>query len=528
MKFKTIVTLQFFSVLLFAATCPSIELWSLPEIDYQENNNTIADNKCHVLKLNAYMAYRCGCYNTTIDAENALKRFKDSFPNAYIIQTRSSYFDGNESDLKRMDNTTLLEYNPLNNVIKKQDTQLPPPLKPFASKTLNFNDFNQSTTPNAYDIQRNALKKALQKELVEFENHMDEALFPKGLNFNGKYGQYVIQNYYQRDFTDYEHEMAINFEFFKDGYLEQRAEDKRRKAYANMLYSQSLALFSQSDYENQILQTESITSQQEAFYYDQMVQLLRLTCNSFSERIKEGTATQLELLNYQQQLKRYETLYQSSTNQTDQSINATLLALLFQLDTATLAHEKILLEQLQKTHPELLADSYRIEALETAGNYLNTLSFNIFGSRRSVDELGHYYMVGVAASIPLDFEASKDRKLATLEQNVLKTEKKLLEAALAAKISRQYKIFYTLQGLIDADKSELEYLEKRLQQLDIIVQNRVPNLDFDPEEERFYMQKNIIDLNHDMALKRIELLRTLIEIAHISQNQIQNIIKSNS
>ncbi len=484
----------------WADNCYSIALWSVPEGLYKDKGALPADEKCKILNIGGQVTERCGCYDDLQEADMVIDGFLRRYSTAYVTTTRRGRFSS--SDEVEMAHTPETIEGP----------------HPFDLSMLTQTDVKEES------------HKALQERLKENSQSKDQLIADRsdlfGLHLHGKYGQYIQQDYILRDFTDFEYDVQLKFEFFKDGYFE-RKKIKRRVAQASRLrYFQDLTTLQKNDYDDILLKIEALKSEITMHYYQELSAIYFDAIVQKQEELEHSLTTRYALTELLQKRHRFIHTAKIYERHDRSAIDSGLYRLLQEIERLPLIELERIKEHAMEYNTDLRIEDSRMSLLDIDRSYTDNVKMNLFVNRREVDELGWYHTVGAEADLPIDFSVGEEQRLAKLERKSHQIRHESFSRTLSHRLASLYRTFIDTQALIEIDKDDVSFLNIRIKEFQSIKDNAIAKLDFDPNEEILAGKQETLDLKFELLLKRVELFSILNEIAYISNiPNIEHLVK---
>ncbi len=484
----------------WADNCYSIALWSVPVSLYKENSVRPADNTCKILNIDGHVTERCGCYDDPQEADMVIDGFLKRYATAYVTTTRRARFSSSD-EVETSDTTEIIEAP-----------------HPFDLSMLMQTDVKEQRP------------KALQERLKENSQNKDQLIADRsdifGFHLHGKYGQYIQQDYILRDFTDFEYDVQLKFEFFKDGYFE-RKKIKRRVAQASRLrYFQDLTTLQKNDYDDISLKIDALKSEITMHYYQESSAIYLDAIVQKKEELEQSLTTRYALTELLQKRHRFIHTAKIYERHDRSGIDSGLYRLLQEIEHLPLIELARIKEHAMEYNTDLRIEDSRMRLLDIDRSYTDNVKMNLFVNRREVDELGWYHTIGAEADIPIDFSVGEEQRLVKLEQQSHQIRQESFSRTLSHRLDSLYRTFIDLQALIEIDKDDVSFLNIRIKEFQAIKDNAIAKLDFDPDEEILAGKHETLDLKFELLLKRVELFSILNEIAYISNiPNIEHLVK---
>jgi len=509
MQTKKLYSIIFLPLLsLYADTCYSVELWS---VKAQNSTPLQTEKECQNLHIGDYIASRCGCFEDILDAKEKLQEYKLLYPNAYVTKTRRSRFK-----------TTPTVETPIRKELEEEEV----------ATTVDINSsFRFETTQNEAN---NLLESDEDIEKLSQSNANVNTAFSEnsvfyGLSLEGKYEQYLNQDYVMRDYTDYEYELKLKFSLFKDGFFEHKKENEKDAKGANVIYLQNLSVVLKNSVQETQLFIDSLNSELNYKYYTELSELYQGAMQKSKAKLDDAI---IQSYRYDLLEQKYQRFFKSSKvyeRHPRVALDEKIASLMNDIESIKLKEKEKVIAYSKENSYDISLQNAKIQLLDEPVNYLDNVNMNLYAHRRRVDELGWYNTVGVEAKIPLDFSSSEDASMQKLERNSHELVNKSLEKNIQKRVEALYLNFTDLQDFIAIDSDDIQATKKRVKKFKEIERNIIPNLNFDPDEEILKAQREIIDLKFNILFTKVKLLKILTEIAHIgNMKDISQIIEPKS
>lgn len=562
-KLYSIIFLPLFS--LYADTCYSVELWSVKAQNYAPQE---IENECQDLKIGGYIASRCGCFENRSEAKKKLKRYRFLYPNAYVTKTLRSRFK-TQKPVKKMQviNSTAQpvtkEIPAIDNTLKPVTEEIPDidnTLKPVTEEILDLNstveplkevlmDINNIVQPAKKEVAdinstfrfeatqdntKNLLERREDIQKLSQNNDNLNSAFGQnssfyGLSLEGKYEQYLNQDYINRDYTDYEYGLKLKFSLLKNGFFEHQKENKKEKTAANVTYLQNLSVVLQNSAQETKLLLESLENEVNYRYYTELSELYKGAMQKSKAKLDEAVIQSYRYDLLEQMYKRFLKSSKVFERHPRVAMDKKLASLMNEIGSVKLKEKKEVITYCKEHNYDISLQNAKIKVLDEPVSYLDNVTMDLYAHRREVDELGWYNTVGAEAIIPLDLSSNEEASIQKLSRSSNEIVNKSLEANIQKRVESLYQNFTDLQAFISIDNDDIKATKKRVIKFKEIKQKIIPNLNFYPDEEVLKAQKEIVDLELDIQLTKVKLLKILTEIAEIGNIQdISQIIKPKS
>ncbi|WP_457743871.1 hypothetical protein [Sulfurimonas sp.] len=482
---KKLLLLLFFGFIsLSASSCYSVELWSVKAYN-QAPLQTESD--CKILEIGSYHANRCGCFSNIKEAKIRLLKYKASYPKAYITKTLRSRFS--------------------------HKSQVRTPLKKQTNIALSY-------TPSKYFYVSNDIKKIkynneLQKNKINIDKAYGDLSSFYGLSLEGKYEQYLNQNYVGRAYTDFEYELKLKFSLFKNGFFGHQKENKIEEKTAKVIYFQNLSVVLKNKFSDTNLMIKGLKSEIDYNYYLSLATLYKDAMQQNKNKLDSGIIQSYKYNALKQKESRFLKSAKIYKRHKRVSISKKIAFILDEVAIVKLKNIKTITQYSQKNSYDIALSRAKMDSLDVSKSYLDTVNMNLYAHRRKVDELGWYNTVGIEGKFPLNFSSGETKEIDKLKQKSYEVVDKSLEKNIKNRVSHLYLDFGDLQDFMKIDKDDIKYLKDRVQKFEDIKKNIVPNLTYEPDEEILIAKQKIIELQRNILLSKINLLKILNEIAYI-------------
>jgi len=479
-KLLLLFVLGSLSASLSASSCYSVELWSVKSYNPEPLQS---ESDCKILEIGTYHANRCGCFSNIEEAKKRLAKYKPTYPKAYVTKTLKSRFI--------------------------QKSQMQPSLR----VTPNYN-------PSKYleiadDSQSPIYKKELQNNKTKINKAYSDLSNFYGLSLEGKYEQYINQNYVMRDYTDFEYELKLKFSLFKDGFFEHKKEKKIEEKTAKIVYLQNLLVVLKNNFSDTELMIKGLESEIDYNYYLTLAALYQNAMRQNENKLKSGIIQSYkydELKQTQSRFLKSAKIYERHDRVT---LDKKMALVLDEIGQVKLKEISTIAQYSQENNYDIALSRAKMASLDTSKSYLDTVNMNLYAHRRKVDELGWYNTVGAEAKIPLNFSSNEEIEMNKLKQKSYVVVNKSLEKNIKNSVRSLYLDFKDLQEFIMIDKDDVAYLQLRIQKFEDIQKNIVPNLTYEPDEEILIAKQKLIELQRKILLSKINLFKILNEIAYV-------------
>jgi len=491
-----------YSFTLYASqSCYSVQLWSVKNSQGTEKEQLKNELKgCSLLHIGSYDSMRCGCYKT-IQEITTLNEYKKKYKNAYIVQTLQHRF-------KRQ------------KIVKNEFTVQPKP-KYFLDK-YNFNVLDVNLTSQISEEKfsaNNDLPRLMDELSSNAKMQMQQiqsnsGLF--GLSIQGKYDQYAKQNYLNREYTDYEYNVKLKYDIFKNGYFEHQTNIEEGLAKTAVLHYQNLINLQKYNYSTNLNSLKALLNKINARYYDALVDLYNDAIKRMKNLLESGMQTKYNVNKLIHEKDTFLSLKKVYQDKSSKAIDKAVYEMLLRVENIKLIPLQTIQTLSKKSNSEILMQNAQSDFLSVENNPYNAITLNVYSSLRAMDEVGSYVTVGAELNLPLNFSYSETKRLNALQIQANCIKREAVEKYLNSSLKNLYKEFYTLQGVISTDKDSINNLHLELNDFKTIAMYNLASLKVDFEQQIFKNQSNIIDLKYKILLKRVEMLKILMNISYLS------------
>ncbi len=475
-----------------SASCYSIQLQSSKEKILQISKFPA---ECQAMEIASYNAIRCGCYSSATDAKTSLEHYKTKYPKAILVQTYKYRFIPNKETKIEKEK----EWSSLASLLYQEIT--------FANSSQAFNEQKYFQTSMKQEFLQNQTKR---EKLLSKESNF------YGLSLQGKYEQYLNQNYRFREYTDYEYDLKLQFDLFKGGYFGHKKENVIKTKKEQIRYIQNLSNILKNNYDEQLLMINAVVSELNYKYFFRLQTLYKEALQHKMNDYSTSLSTQNEVEELQQILNRFTKSAEIYKAHQNTAIHQETYQLLTRIEHLKLQEYDTILKYAKENNVDIQLQKAHLSLLDEAPSYSDEIKINLYGHRRVVDEMGWYNTLGVEAKLPLDFTSHEKAKVVALEQVSSAITQKSYDNITASKLLQLFQNFSDIQKLIAIDRDDIIFLQRRVKRYEIIEKNTIPNLNYKPEDKILQLSQNIIELEFQIAIKRVELFKTLCNIAYLS------------
>lgn len=481
------------------SSCYSVQLKSAPQL---KQVTLQVPQGCQEMQISSYATWRCGCFETATQAKKSLSNYKHTYPNAILVQTYKYRFDKSPTPtkapaLKIKELTTKNDWNITTKLFKG-----------------NFSFYNDSLKQTDY-LQNNFYANIEQNQ-KNVQNTLTNQSDFYGFSLQGKYEQYLNQDYKFREYTDYEYDLKLQFDLFKDGYFEHKKANSITLKQEKIAYLQTFSYILKNHYDEQLLIANAALQAINTKYYAQLTSLYKEALKHRKSSYINALSTQDEIEALEQKYNRYNKTAKIYAQHKKLPLPNEAVMLLDKIGQFQLQNSETILKLAKENNPDTALQKARFSLLNESPSYSDNVKLDLYAHRRVVDEMGWYNTVGIEGKLPLDFTSDEEQKVAQLEQHSNALAQKSFENIVQNKLIQLIQKFLDLQQLITIDKDDIHFLQKRIERYKTIQNNTIPNLNYNPEDKIISLSQQLIDLKFQIALKKIELFKTLGNIAYLS------------
>ena len=481
------------------SSCYSVQLKSASQL---KQATLQVPQGCQEMQISSYATWRCGCFETATQAKKSLSNYKHSYPDAILVRTYKYRFSKSHT-------LTQATAPKIKELTIKNDWNLTTRLFngnfSFYSNSLKKTDYLQN---NFYtDIQQN--QKNVQNTLANQSNFY-------GLSLQGKYEQYLNQDYRFREYTDYAYDLKLQFDLFKGGYFEHKKANGIAQKQEKVAYLQTFSYVLKNHYDEQLLIANAALQTINTKYYAQLTSLYKKALKHRKNSYINALSTKDEIEALEQRYNHYKKTAKIYAQHKKLHLPKEAVVLLRKIGHFQLQNSETILKIAKENNPNTALQKARFSLLNESPSYSDNVEVSLYAHRRVVDEMGWYNTIGIEGKLPLDFTSNEEQKVAQLEQHSNALAQKSFENIVQNKLIQLIQNFSDLQQLIAIDKDDIRFLQKRIERYKSIQNNTIPNLNYNPEDKIISLSQQLIDLKYQIALKKIELFKTLGNIAYLS------------
>jgi len=347
-----------------------------------------------------------------------------------------------------------------------------------------------------------------------------------GLSMQGKYDQYTHQKYLNREYTDYEYNLKIKYDILKNGYYEKKIKDRETLHSTQIFYYQDLINLEKYNYDANLENLDTLLSKIEVQYYTELVAMYQDAIKRKEKLLEHGDSAKYEVDTLINEKEKFLSLRDIYKKRAGESVDKNIYELLSKIDEIRLKDIAEVQEYAKNNNPDILIQKAKFDFYAIPKSFSDNIVLNAYASRRTMDEVGWYNTVGAEVDIPLDFSSSENKQLNHLQKNAADIKRKGIEQSVENSLIRLYVQFSQLQSLIAADKNVIENQYRQLDNFMIMAKYKVPNLKTNAEQNIFALQTSILDTKHNVLLKRLEMLKIILNISFLSNtHNIKNLLK---
>jgi len=493
-------------------SCFSVELLST----VKNSQITMQDypSSCLKMDIGNFNVVRCGCYAEYAEAENLLKSYSSEFSKAHLVKTYKYRFQSLEPKTVEPKIETQVNLINFKNEIN------------IFNNSYDFFDINitQQEEVTLLDSIKSNLISNKDAQLSKFDNSL--SLY--GLAIDGKYDQYLKSTFLNREYTDYEYNLKLKYDFFKNGYLEKRKSNKENKNKIKVTFYQYSSEIEKYSYEEKLSNIETLLPLINFHYYQllQKITAENLQKNKILHDL--GSIAEYQIQLKEKILNKYKKNTQKYKSAIDIKIAKPYFLLLKNIELSELKNINEIQHYMKNNNSKILLQKSMYNSQDNTNSYFDKVKVNIYLSNRTVDETGWYNTVGVDSHFPLDFSSSQENEVQKLKQNAIKNHKEALVSFLNNTLDKLFREFKNSKYQIQNNKDELEILNYKLQRYELLEKDNISSLNLNIQEKIYLLQENILKLKYNISLSKLELLKILIHIKYLTNiSDLNLIIKAN-
>jgi len=464
---------------------------------------------CLKMDIGKFSVVRCACYEDYAEAQNLLKSYKTKISQAHIVKTYKYRFQSIVPKIKEQVNLINFknEINIFNNSYDFFD--------------INITEQKEITLFNSIKSKLTSNKDA---QLSKFDNSL--SLY--GLAIDSKYDQYLKSTFLNREYTDYEYNLKLKYDFFKDGYMEQRKSNKENKNKIKVTFYQYASEIEQYSYEEKLSNIQTLLPLINFHYYQllQKTTAENLQKNNILKNL--GSIPEYQIQLKEKILKKYKKSTQKYKNAIDIKIAKSYFLLLKSIESIELKNINELQDYMKSNNSKVLLQKSMYNFEDDTNSYFDKVKVNIYLSNRTVDENGWYNTMGIDSHFPLDFSSSQENEVQRLKQNAIKNQEEALLSFLTNKIDKLVRKFTNIKYQIQDNKDELEILNYKLHRYELLEKDNISSLNLNIHEKIYLLQESMLQLKYNISLSKLELLKILMHLEYLTNSSDLNlIIKAN-
>jgi hypothetical protein len=438
-----------------------------------------------------YYTLRCGCYEQISQAQNRLQKYKKRYKDAYVTQTRRSRFE-----------------------VKK-------PITAFEYK-YDFNASAVSLFPkisNAVLKSKNSLESSIKqytKLLQREEQSINKGSDFFGLSVDAKYDQYFSQDYINRDYTDYEYNLKIKYDIFKNGYYQHKKEKEILLEKNKISTYQDLINLQKFNLEENLANLDTLQSAIDKEYYKALYKIYKNALKRSNRLFKDGVISKERISSLSHKKEKYLALEHIYKNSKELSINKKIYLLLYKIDSLNLKAKENLTKLANKNNSDFAIQNARKKLAKESKKFSDDIILNVYASHRAVDEVGDYKTIGTELNIPLNFSAHEEEELNKIKISALNLQKQTATKHICFTIDNLYKNFKRTKALIKIEKLDIKNLDNELQEYKTIANYYIAELNIDYEDKILRLQEDILKDKYEIMSQRVEALTIILKLASIT------------
>jgi len=469
-------------------------------------------SECLKMSIGAFDVVRCSCYDNYVDAKKLLKIYQIKFKKAHIVTTYKFRFIPVKKDTKpAVKQTPLIFQNSVD----------------IFNGSYDFFKINTSGDEEKMTL-FDSMKSKLQNNKDLQLSKIDDSLSLYGLAIDAKYDQYLNRDYLNREYTDYESNIKLKYDFFKNGFMEQKKSNEDTKNKITTTFYQSSSNLEKYTYEEKLSNISSLLPLINFHYFTMLARVTKENLTKNNLLYKLGTIAKYEI-----QLK--EKILQKYINDTDRYKNIinikvakAYLLLLPDIETSVLENIETLREYMYTNNSNILLNESEYASLNNESSYFDKVRVNVYLSNRTMDENGWYNTIGIDSHFPLDFSSYRQNEIEKLKKTAINNQTEALKKFLNNTINKLVREFTNYQHQIQDTKEEIEIQNFQLQRYKLLEKDNIASLHLDIHEKIYLLQKSILELKYEISLSKLELLKILLHIEYITNSSDLNlIIKAN-
>jgi len=513
---KLLIVFLLFSFNLFAKElCYSVELLSVPK---SSRSSTISKPEgCKKLQIGDYISIRCGCTKSMKDIEPILHKYKLQFPKAYITRTYRYRFQIKKRDEKEI--LPKIFVNSKKSIKANQAIKV----KEFFIYGYDFLNLKKEQEFVEKESIETTIKKLYKNKDMQLKFLSNSSKF-YGLSIDAKYDQYFNQNYKGREYTDFEYNVKLKYDFLKNGYFGHQKELKKEKSIVKTAFYNNIMNLEKYSYKQTIQNIDSLSSLINFNYYNSYYKLTQEMLLKQSNLSELGVVPTYEIQLLKQDISRYKKLVDMYDKKTKIPFNRDTYNLLKDIQNIKLLDKDKIKEYAKKYNSDVLLQTSKLELIDNAKAYLDDSVINMYASNRTMDELGRYNTVGIEVIFPLNLSSFEHEKLKKLQKSSIISYKNALYSYLDDSIENLYNEFEQTKELIKNNQLEFDILNDKLDKYKLIEENNIASLNTNIEKKIYLLKEHMLELKLEISKNKVLLLKTVIKIAYITNKLDINLI----
>ncbi len=365
------------------------------------------------------------------------------------------------------------------------------------------------------------LRKNEQDQLKYYEN---KNIF-KGFYLEGRFEQYLNEDYEFRQDVDYEYRINARWEIFKNGYYEYEKIQKKEENKAKQRYLRLLSHVLDRYHENRGFDIESLKRQVEYLYNNHLEKAYLKLLKKREKQLQDGFTTMDDVYHVKERLENIRILKRLDASTEAKSTDEAILVFLQSLECVELVEKEWVLAYEDEHNIQLQLQENLIDELQFSAEYTDELKVTLFTEHRNIDRVGWYNTAGIKIDIPLGWDNERS-DIQRLEKANLEIEKRVYTENLQKHTSYLYAQFDYSQRMLKVLQNKLKYLHLRQKQLDLMSDNAITGYRSNPDREMDLLEIRALDLKYAIMMKRIEIYEYLLKLYKLSGvENIQSLLK---
>ena len=515
---KLLIVFLLFSFNIFAKDlCYSVELLSIPKSSKSFSITRL--DGCKKFQIGNYFAVRCGCTKNIKDIQSILHKYKSQFPKAYITKTYKYRFQIKKREEEKDPSQTVTKFNKTININQTNK------VKEFLIYGYDFLNLKKERDFIDKKNIETTIEKLYKNRDLQLKFLSDSSKF-YGLSIDAKYDQYFNQNYRGREYTDFEYNVKLKYDFFKNGYFGHQKELKNKKNLVKTVFYNNIINLEKYSYKQTIQNIDSLSSLINFNYYSSYYNLTQEMLLKQSNLGELGVVPTYEIELLKQDMMRYKKLIAMYDKITKIPLNYRTYNLLKNIQNIKLLDKDTMKEYAKKYNSDVLLQTSKLELLENTKDYFDDSVVNMYASNRTMDELGRYNTIGVEAILPLNVSSFENEKLKKLQKSSIIAYKNALYVYLNNSIENLYNEFEQRKALLINNQLEFDILNDKLHKYKLIEEHNVASLNMNIVKKTYLLKERMLELKLDISNNKLLLLKTMVKIAYITNKlDINSIIQ---